>query len=92
MITEDEAKKKWCPHVRHSDSETDSVAVNRFGRHAIDPERSWNSCIGSACMAWRWKDLPPVIASDDLQSIPVSELEMRTKARRGYCGLSGRPA
>lgn len=50
-MTEEEAKTKWCPHVR-------VIGIDEEG-----PGNSWNceevkpmgsSCIASGCMAWRW--------------------------------------
>lgn len=45
MITEAEAKTKWCPLSRELSSEG-GASFNRNGHGRID-------CIGSACMAWR---------------------------------------
>lgn len=47
-MTEEEAKKKWCPFVR-VDSEGNNRSVN-IGPHTTD----LTVCVGSACMAWRW--------------------------------------
>lgn len=52
-MTEDEAKTKWCPHVRVGDK-----AVNRY----FDGFPSHSYCIGSECMAWRW--IKPVYTGD----------------------------
>jgi hypothetical protein len=47
VVTEEEAKGKWCPHVRiMMGGAANSVAVNR-GSSVV-------RCIGSECMAWRW--------------------------------------
>lgn len=56
-MTEDEARKKWCPFVRTG--LTAGMAVNR---HVSDTpggvEGVWDEtrCIASDCMMWRWKD------------------------------------
>lgn len=49
-MTEDEAKTKWCPMVRSSD--TDQTVDNAY---ISDRNPSYSRCIGSDCMMWRWK-------------------------------------
>ena len=51
LLTEDEAKTKWCPFVRASiyEAADNDVSGNRAG-----PLRESGGCIASACMAWRW--------------------------------------
>jgi hypothetical protein len=79
-MTEEEAKTKWCPHVRAL-SAADSAGINRTNNGALH----WAaSCIGSECMAWRWErkfganpDKP-----EDCMELPPTE---------GRCGLAGRP-
>ena len=46
-MSEDEAKTKWCPFARISDT-TAPVSVNRPETY-VDVTR----CLGSVCMAWR---------------------------------------
>jgi len=51
-MTEDEAKKKWCPMVRtkeYGSGEEHAVAYNRnyLGNFNLS-----HCCIGSACMMW----------------------------------------
>jgi hypothetical protein len=57
MITEAEAKTKWCPFARYAF--TDVGGVNRWKQsapenepHALNPVPC--RCIGSECMMWRW--------------------------------------
>jgi hypothetical protein len=47
-MTEEEARQKWCPHVRVASA--DDATVNRGG---AGPHEAI-CCIASACMAWRW--------------------------------------
>jgi hypothetical protein len=52
MLTEDQAKTKWCPHARAGDNHSEyRVAVNRCGN---SPDVDC-FCMASACMAWRWE-------------------------------------
>jgi hypothetical protein len=48
ILTEEEARKKWCPMVRHSDSGTGG-SYNR-------PNTQPYTCIASECMMWRQHD------------------------------------
>lgn len=62
-MTEDEAKKKWCPFSRILlENGTVGAAVNRY--EGV-PEAA--RCLGSACMAWRWSRQRP-INTDQLSS------------------------
>ena len=65
-VTEDESHRMWCPMVRTSD---ENRAMNQ-------KPQDWNSCIGSFCMFWCWKDEygagMGVVASDT----------------HGYCGAT----
>jgi hypothetical protein len=54
MMTEDEAKTKWCPMVRLAPlgpGESYKKSTNRMGKG--DPD---SCCIASDCMAWRCID------------------------------------
>lgn len=57
MITEDEAKEKWCPAARVLVATPDvkgtgNRVVHDVGLGESNPNQA--RCIGSACMAWRW--------------------------------------
>lgn len=47
-MTEDEAKKKWCPHGR-----VRGVKLAGYNRLPNGRKSNNSLCIGSACMAWR---------------------------------------
>lgn len=63
-MTEQEAKAKWCPFARVAfgwnealrDSEQAVAATVNRG----DNLSAHTSCIGSACMAWRWDENEPL--------------------------------
>lgn len=88
ILTEEEARKKWCPHARELGRAQDGgnisrlvAGYNRGGDGAMIP-----SCIGSACMAWRWAEAKK-IRDIDLVTSDVVDLPPRV----GFCGLSGTP-
>lgn len=49
-MTEDEAKKKWCPKVRRTGN--NGSAINRAYKGEGDDRNFF--CIASDCMMWRW--------------------------------------
>ncbi len=51
IVTEAEARKKWCPKARWALGAEDNNAGNRFSNDN-NPESC--RCISSECMAWRW--------------------------------------
>jgi hypothetical protein len=52
MMTEADAKQRWCPFARSPISDDDgAAAVNRKLRG--DPDLGC-LCLASGCMAWRW--------------------------------------
>jgi hypothetical protein len=80
-MTEDEAKTKWCPMVRHEGEEHGS-----FNRGGIsDPINSFGiakgygcGCIASGCMIWR-------------EDLTREEAQNGYQAKSGHCGLGGLP-
>lgn len=88
LVTEEEAKGKWCPHSRTVKYDVGTMFSSSPRNRVVESEAnevlaeiSYNlagcQCIASQCMAWRW-----------------SEQLMRTDGpvlpRTGYCGLAGR--
>jgi hypothetical protein len=79
-MTEEEAKKKWCPHTRITSQAVDLrngsvafLAVNRVITAQGASLAQGTDCIGSMCMSWRETG------------------ESRDGKALGYCGLSGKP-
>lgn len=92
-MTEDEAKTKLCHQ---------SLAAIHCpsGGAFFNP----STCIGSACMAWRWTSETPAketVSNDDLPRWKVAgwsveiageKSSLLTRPPSGFCGLAGRPA
>lgn len=57
MLTEDEAKTKWCPLARVGgpmQTEAEGTTANRWPGQAVADEKAADyRCMASACMAWR---------------------------------------
>ena len=56
VLTEEQAREKWCPFVRTMAVTEGNVAASGFNRVAQLPDTNGvmsATCIGSACMAWR---------------------------------------
>jgi len=73
VLTEDAAKKCWCPHARREggDSIITEVVATDDGLGSSSPREVGRvSCVASKCMAWTWV---PLTNGDD--------------ERLGFCGL-----
>lgn len=81
-MTEEEAKRKWCPFVK--------VFVRDDELWSNRPDNGFTSdsyCVGAECMAWRlW---PTEMEVTDAQG-KIVKREGRLYSR-GYCGLAGKP-
>ena len=99
LLTETEARDRWCPHARVPDASADDsaiVGVNRL--HTTDDRCNLvmpasTDCLGSGCMAWRWGEwaLTDVHTTTGDSRPMVVQVEDRARPTRGYCGLAGRP-
>lgn len=80
LLTEEEAKTKWCPFVSHG--------VIARERATPDQEAAENSsrCIAAKCMAWRWSDER---AKGTILTVEKSDGTSH-EIFRGYCGLAGK--
>ena len=74
-MTEEEAKSKWCPHVRSYQGGWNVGSTDRVPKQAL--------CIGSRCMAWRW-------VQDELTNFVANGKTVVTPSEHGYCGLAGK--
>jgi hypothetical protein len=76
-MTEDEARKKWCPMSRINTGEAPNVSFNRITTDAFLENKSAavGMCIASDCMMWRERCLPG-------EGIPKKEDYI------GFCGLA----
>lgn len=94
MITEEEAKTKWCPFARDSMLEecTMGVTTYNFNRGFADAGEIVPKsclCIASECMAWRKTGAVGTNARGERVD---RDLDGRTTwMDTGYCGLAGKP-
>lgn len=82
LVTEEEAREKWCFEVRYFQQDGDtfySSMGNLIGKGQFE------GCIASKCPAWRWSehDKKCVENSLDLPGVTMADV-------RGYCGLAGK--
>ena len=54
ILTEDEAKTKWCPFARESYSADHKGGVATATANRFTGLNDYSRCIASQCMAWRW--------------------------------------
>ena len=83
ILTEAEARTKWCPFVRFHGTPSDDNMSNRDG--GVDNGNPGMSrCIASGCMAWKQE-----VGTDPSDSSPFgSDLK---PTGRGWCGLATAP-
>lgn len=88
ILTEEEARSKWCPEVRHLGdggggggtwNRTMAMMTRIFGWDGSNPYPDATcNCIASECMAWRWvKEFEPYVGD--------------RPSTQGYCGKAGKP-
>ena len=81
-MTEQEARKKWCPHALLTDGGM------MYNRNALAPDVLQNgaNCIASDCMMW--------VATDNEYKAQPWEEEYNPDepaSPAGYCGLANKP-
>ncbi len=81
-MTEDEAKTRWCPFTRLL---TEAGTGNRvMNKDMLAISDIATNCIGSQCMAFRWRTSPA-------QAAEVNARGNAGATPDGYCGLAGKP-
>lgn len=86
IVTEEEARTKWCPHAR---VQVHQSAVNREMDYRDDlqprcrvvPARGC-LCVASNCMAWKWMRYH---SPEELEARKAHGLAVEVP--KGYCGL-----
>lgn len=102
-MTEEEAKTRWCPHVRmiHGEIKANGDTTHNANQgpynRIVDDSRSafakGGACIASGCMAWRWMSehhLEPSGVEDGMAIAADGRVTMDGQ-RLGFCGLAGAP-
>lgn len=87
ILTEEQARTKWCPFVRFHGTPSDDSISNRHGWFDND-NPGMSRCIGSVCMAWRMKLSP---ATERKAEAEFRKGGQRIGEAEGYCGLAGTP-
>ena len=92
LTTEQEAREKWCPHVRivekwqTGNTHPRNRMVDMPAAVVLAENLIGCQCIASECAMWRWAPSENWVAFKGRQRIdkPCEEWV-------GYCGLAGRP-
>jgi len=87
LVSEREARGKWCPFARELGFHADGGNIRRIvsGYNRSGEDGMIPACIASNCMAWRW------INEKKLRDIDLVTGDIEKTERLGYCGLSGKP-
>ena len=78
IMTEDKAKKKWCPMIRDGGTYYGMIFN---GINSAENNTQGYTCIASDCMMWRWEGY-----NADGERLR----RMEDNQYYGFCGLGGR--
>lgn len=79
ILTEENAKTKWCPMVRVFKNECEKTyTTNEDFNNGFE-----KTCIASDCMMWRWNKVYAGLSHGGKQTNYSND--------GGYCGLAGKP-
>jgi hypothetical protein len=88
MLSEEEAKTKWCPHVRLLEPYAEKTSMNRGNE-----DEPIGCCLASECMAWRWGPcfwIDPGETSEPKTRYSTDHKPgMELEPAKGFCGLAG---
>lgn len=90
-MTEQEAKKRWCPMARNIYeggfvyNREKRLQHNSFAIAHCDRDDKKSRCIASDCMMFRWQ------GRDDGNVIATSKGHIPKDEAHGFCGLAGKP-
>lgn len=79
-MTEDEARKLWCPFARVTDHS--GQPANRYGDDDKPLYIAGVQCLASKCAAWRWE-------VDRKVPDPMTSGIFYKSIKTGRCGLAG---
>jgi len=90
MMTETEAKTKWCPFARVVTQTSLGEVIPSAGNKLVDADGAGqlkgSKCQGSACMAWRKR-----VHHENRDKREPEDERIGKYSADGYCGLAGRP-
>lgn len=95
MMTEQEAREKWCPMARAvlgmDLDEMRGIVGNRTG--PMETGVAATHCFASYCMAWRWVFEPVEYGGSSTEIVWAGQGKPPTHIQtdRGFCGLAGKP-
>jgi hypothetical protein len=93
LVTEEQAREKWCPFVRFDDEGCNRHYVQahhipetdeQVARHS-DNNPVYARCVASSCMAWRWSDQRKEV----IEAGGYDQQTPEKLVRMGWCGLTG---
>lgn len=97
MLTEAQAKSKWCPMMRIT-PRVPPLTRLRWWLTGKRTPADWNmpGCVGNQCALWRWFDdkvqVPIYISGKSETDKDFARRRDDAQARRtGYCGLGQKP-